>query len=165
MRRHMGRKPLVVGAVLGLIFGAWNLVTTWLQPLSDDTPAALLRFYGPLLVVWAVLGFLAARRTGRLSSGASASTAVAFAAASVFVAFNFFRINLFLSELTGRSDWQNLVGRFDTSGFNSLRLFVNLDFLKGTPLVIGVLTALGAVLGTAAGTLGQLFAHHGRRTA
>lgn len=165
MRTDMSGKPLVVGAVLGLIFGAWNLVTTWQQPLSDDTPAALLRFYGPLLAIWALLAFLAARQTGRLSSGTSTGTAVAFAAATIFVAFNFLRINLFLSDLTGRSDWQNLIGRFSTSGSNSLRLFVNLDFMKGTPLVIAVLTALGAALGTAGGILGQLSARHGRRTA
>jgi hypothetical protein len=37
------------------------------------------------------------------------------------------RVNLFLAELTARADWQNMMRRFDSSGFDSLRLFVNVD--------------------------------------
>jgi hypothetical protein len=156
---------LAIGSAAGLVFGAWNLAWTWLRPLEDDTPAALLRFYGPLFLIWTVVAFLAARRAGRLSSGALAGTRVAFATVCVFVVLNFVRVNLFLNELTGRTDWQNLMGRFNASGFNSLRLFVNLDYLKGTLFVVGFLTLLGAVLGTAAGTIGRLTARDGIETA
>ena len=29
-----------------MVFGAWDLAWTWLRPLEDDTPTALLRFCG-----------------------------------------------------------------------------------------------------------------------
>src|SRR5262245_28116783 len=41
---------------------------------------------------------------------------IAFGTFCVFVALNFLRVNLFLEQLTGRPDWQNMMVRFRASG-------------------------------------------------
>jgi hypothetical protein len=145
--------PLLLGLVVGLIFGGVNLIVTWLYPLLDDTPVTLLRFYGPMFLVWAAAAFRATRRSGRLWAGVSTGFAVAFATFCVFDLLVLLRVNLFLSELANRDDWQNMVQRFRASEFDSLRLFVNLDYLKGAPLKIGVASAIGAVMGMIGGSI------------
>src|SRR5262249_56411007 len=35
-----------LGLLLGLVFGTWNLIGTWLDPLADDSSLALLTFFG-----------------------------------------------------------------------------------------------------------------------
>jgi hypothetical protein len=150
------RRTVFLGLAVGLIFGSVNLFMTWRDPLADDTPAALLRFYGPMFATWALASFLAARRTGRVFSGIATGLTVAFA---TFIAFDLLilvRVNLFLQELTGRSDWQNMMMRFRISDSDSLRLFVNVDYLTGAPLKLGVSCAVGAIIGTVGGSLGHL---------
>ena len=154
--QRIGNTPLLLGLIVGLVFGSVNLVFTWLDPLEDDTPGALLRFYGPMFLVWALASFRAARRSGRLSSGVTTGMAVAFATFCVFDVLVLLRVNLFLNELTGRADWQNMMMRFRASDVDSLRLFVNLDYVKGAPFKIGVATAIGAVMGTIGASLGLL---------
>ena len=150
------KRTVLLGLALGLIFGSANLLITWLYPLADDNPAALLKFYGPMFFMWALASFRAARRTGRLLSGISTGLIVAGA---TFVAFDLLilaRINLFLPELTARADWQNMMARFRASGGDSLRLFVNIDYLTGAPLKLAVSCAIGVAMGTLGGVLGQL---------
>ena len=149
-------RALLLGLMVGLVFGSVNLLVTWLDPVADDTPAALLRFYGPMFFVWALASFRASRRSGRLLPGVAAGLIVAFA---TFVAFDLLillRVNLFLGELTGRADWQDMMMRFRASDIDSLRLFVNLDYVKGAPLKLGVSCAIGVVMGAIGGVLGQL---------
>jgi hypothetical protein len=154
--RRVVNSPLVLGLIVGVIFGSVNLAFTWRDPLEDDSPGALLRFYGPMFCVWALASFRAARRGGRLLSGVMTGTIVAFATFCVFDALILLRVNLFLNDLTGRADWQNLMTRFNASGSDSLRLFVNIDYIKGAPLKIGVASAIGAVMGVIGGSLGRL---------
>jgi hypothetical protein len=154
---------LLLGLIVGLVFGAVNLVFTWLYPLDDDSPAALLRFYGPMFFVWVLASFRAARRSGRLLSGVAAGMTVAFATFCVFDVLVLLRVNLFLNDLTGRSDWQTMVMRFRGSGFDSLRLFVNLDYIKAAPLKIVAASMIGVVMGVIGGSLGRL--RHRRTTA
>jgi hypothetical protein len=161
--RRLVDNPLLLGLIVGFVFGLLNLVFTWLRPLGDDSPAALLRFYGPMFFVWAVASFRAARRSGRLWSGVTTGMIVAFATFCIFVVMVLLRVNLFLNDLTGRADWRNMVTRFSSSGFDSLRLFVNLDYIKGAPLKIGVASLIGVVTGTIGGALGWL--RHGRTIA
>src|SRR5262245_4270657 len=99
MRERKPLPTLVVGLLVGLIFGSVNLVYTWLAPLADDTPGALLRFYGPMFAIWAMAAFRAARRTGRLLSGVTTGVIVAFATFVAYEALILMRINLFLDEL------------------------------------------------------------------
>ena len=43
---------VTLGLGLGAGFGLWNLVATRLDPLAEDTPIALLVFYGPMFAIW-----------------------------------------------------------------------------------------------------------------
>jgi hypothetical protein len=65
MRRSaLVNNPLLLGLMVGLAFGAVNLVVTWMYPVADDTPGALLMFYGPMFLLWALAAFRATRRSG-----------------------------------------------------------------------------------------------------
>lgn len=139
--------------MVGLVFGLVNLALSWLYPLADDTPVALLRFYGPMFLVWAFASFRASRRSGRLWSGVSTGLTVAFATFLVYDVLILLRVNLFLDELTGRDDWQSMMARFRASDLDSLRLFVNLDYLKQAPLKLGVSCAIGALMGALGGSM------------
>jgi hypothetical protein len=149
-------RPVALGIVIGLMFGAMNLLVTWLYPVADDTPAALLVFYGPMFFLWTFAAFRATRRSGRLLSGVTTGMLVAFATFCVFDLLVILRVNLFLGELTGRADWRNMMWRFQASGFDSLRLFVNLDYLKGAPLKIATASTIGAFMGIGGGFVARL---------
>jgi hypothetical protein len=128
--RRLLDRPLLVGCVLGLVFGIVDLVFTWVEPLSDDSIPALLRFYGPMFLSWAFVSFRAVRRSGRLSTGVATGFVVAFGTFCVFYVVNLLRVNLFLAELIGREDWQSMTQRFRVSEVDSLRVFVNVEYLK-----------------------------------
>jgi hypothetical protein len=150
------RSALFLGMAVGLVFGAANLVFTWLDPLADDTPAALLRFYGPMFFVWALASFRAVRHTGRLISGVVTGLSVAFGTFLIFELLIFVRLNLFLNELTGRADWKDLVTRSLAANGDGLRSFVNLDYVRGAPLKAVVSCVIGAIMGSVGGLLGHL---------
>ncbi len=156
MRWESSRTSLFLGLIAGLGFGFADLALTWVNPIEDDSPLVLLRFYGPMFLLWGVVAFNAARSTGRLRSGVAAGMVVAFATFSVIVVLNFLRVNLFLDELTDRADWQSMMMRFRAGGAEHLRLFVNLDYLRGTPFKIAVATGFGGVFGVLGGALGWL---------
>jgi hypothetical protein len=150
------KSRLRLGLLVGLIFGAVNLVFSWLFPMEDDTIPALLRFYGPMFFVWALASFRASRRDERLLSGVLTGFVVAFGTFCVFDLVNLLRVNLFLYELTGRADWRSMMARFRASGFDDLRIFVTLDYIKDAPLKIGAASIIGALMGTIGGSLGRL---------
>ena len=129
--------------------------------MAEDTPSALLAFYGPMFSVWAVAAFFATRRTGRVSTGVATGAIVAFGTFCVYCLLVFLRVNLLLDELTGRADWQNLMLRFRASGYESLRTFVNIENIKGAPFKIGVASAIGAGMGSSAAHWAGL--RHGRQ--
>ena len=148
-------RPLLLGFVLGLVFGVVDLLFTWIAPLSDDSIPALLRFYGPMFFSWAFVSFRSVRRSGRLSNGVTTGLVVAFGTFCVFYVLNVVRVNLFLADLTGRTDWQNMMRNFRGSEFDSLRMFVNVEYLKGAPFKIGVASLIGAVMGLAGGGIAR----------
>jgi len=156
MRRRLLLDSLRIGVVTGLVFGLVDLLLTWLRPFEADSGWVLLRFYGPMFSVWLVVSFRAARETRRLSSGVAAGLAVAFGTFCIFVLANFVRVNLFFDQLMLSPDWHNMMMRFRTSGSASARLFVNLDYIKGTPFKIGFFTALGGVFGILGGSFARL---------
>ena len=154
--RRLANNPLLLGLIVGFVFGSVNLVFTWLYPLDDDSPGHLLRFYGLMFFVWALVSFRAARHSGRLLSGVTTGLIVAFATFCIYDILVLLRVNLFLNDLTGREDWQNMMMRFHGSGFDSLRLFVNLDYIKGLPLKTSVASAIGGIMGLVGGSVSQL---------
>jgi hypothetical protein len=66
-----------------------------------------------------------------------------------------------LTDVTSRQDWQNMMATFQTSGFQSLRAFVNYTYLTGAVFKIPVASAIGAMTGL----VGGLLAAVGRRAA
>jgi hypothetical protein len=79
---------------------------------------------------------------------------IAFAASCVFDAMVILRANLLLSEITDRADWRNMLWRFQASGFDSLRTFIDVDYIKGAPLKIAVASVIGTFMGVIGGTVG-----------
>ena len=140
---RIAHRPLHLGFLIGILFGSWNVLYSWLFPLADDTPTALLAFYGPMFSLWAAAAFIATRRTGSLLTGITSGAVVAFATFCVYDLFVVLRVNLFLNELTGRTDWRYFMEKFRTSGYESLRTFVNIENIKGAPLKIGVASLIG----------------------
>ena len=152
----MADRPLLLGFVLGLVFGVVDLLLTWMAPLSDDSIPALLRFYGPMFCSWTFASFRSVRRSGRLTRGVTTGIVVASGTFCVFCVFNLLRVNLFLAELTGRTDWQSMMQRFRASESDNLRVFVNVEYLKDAPLKIAVASVIGAVMGLVGATFGRL---------
>jgi hypothetical protein len=141
---------------MGAAFGLWNLIATKLDPMAEDTPVALLLFYGPMFVIWGLAGFVASRRSGRVLDGVKIGATVAFVSFVVYVLTQFVRVNLFLDALTQRSDWQNLMARFQNSGYQSLRWYVNYVGITGAPFKILVASCIGAGTGLVGGVIGIL---------
>jgi hypothetical protein len=150
------RSALALGLVLGTAFGVWNVVAASLAPLQEDTPSSLLLFYGPMFATWGVAGLAATRRSDRLADGASAGALVACATFVVLTIIVIGRVNLSLDVTSQRPDWQNLVARFDSSGFASLRAYANYVYLTGAPFKILVASTLGAAFGFIGGCIGRM---------
>ena len=143
-----------VGCALGLALGLWNLITFWLNPL-DDSVSGMLVVYVPMFVSWSVAGFVAGKRTGRLTDAAKAGAVIACSTFTVFWIANIVRVNLFLDLLREWPGWQQtVVARYRESGFESFRVFTNYEYLKDAPLKIAVPTAIGAMLASIGGLAG-----------
>jgi len=149
------KKILGLGLLLGAGFGLWNLIATRLDPLAEDTPMALLAFYGPMFATWGIVGFRASRRTRRLLDAVTVGAAVAFVTFVVYTFAVIVRVNLFLDTMSLRPDWQNLMGRFQASGFASLRVYANYEYVTGVPFKIFVASIIGAGTGLVGGSLGS----------
>jgi hypothetical protein len=148
------RKAAALGLVLGAGFGLWNLIATLSNPLADDDLWPLLTFYGPMFTIWGIAGFVTARRSGRLLDAVKVGATVAGVTFVVYTLAVILRVNLFLDVMTGRSDWQNLMVRFPASGFNSLRGYINYEYVTGAPFKILVASMIGVVTATVGGLLG-----------
>ena len=99
-----------LGALLGVAFGAWNLVASWRDQLADDSVGALLTFYGPMFAAWALPALSRRDGSGRILDGLKVGVTVAFATFVVFALANLLRVNLFLDAIRDRADWQNVIG-------------------------------------------------------
>ena len=141
------RNSILFGISLGAVFGLWNLVISILNPVAEDSAAALLTFYGPMFILWGAAGFIAFAESHRLRDATRRGGIIALVTFVVFTIFVGVRDNLLLEELTRRADWQNLMVRFHDSGFESLRLYVNYVGVTGAPLKLAVATSIGAAMG------------------
>ena len=162
-RGYQMKRFVILGLVVGVGFGLWDLIVTLLNPLAEDDPSALLLFYGPMFAIWGLAGFVASRRTGRIIDAVKVGAIVAFATFVVFDLAVIVRVNVFLDILTQRSDWQNLLVRFQASGFKSLRAYANYEYITGSPFKILVATMIGAVMGLVGGCFGSLAGRSMRR--
>jgi hypothetical protein len=156
MTAREARPFALVGCAVGLALGSWNLIAFWLNPF-DDSVGGMLSVYGPMFVSWSVVGFLVARRTGRLADAVKAGTVFAFATFALFWIANIVRVNLFLDVLQEWPGWQEtVVARYRESGFESFRAFTNYEYLIDAPLKLAVPTVIGALLASIGGLAGRL---------
>ena len=153
------RGALVVGLALGAVFSVLNVVSAYVAPLEDDTLSVIAAFYGPMFVAWGIAGFLASRGSERLTDGIKAGTLVALGTFIVLTIVVIVRVNLSLAVMSQRPDWRNLVTRFGSSGFSSLRAYVNYIYLTGAPFKIFVATSIGAVFGLLGGCISLVLRH------
>lgn len=144
--------PAMLGLAMGTVLGVLNLIATARDPLADDEGAEMLVFAALVLLAWSATGFVAARRTRRVADGVKAGIVIGLAMMAVFHLAAIVRVNLFLDLIRDRGDWQNLLARFGGSGFSSLRAYANDEYLRSTPLVVGIGAAAGAVAGLLGGT-------------
>lgn len=152
---------LPLGLMLGAAFGVWNVLYTWLAPMADDTPLALLTFYGSMFVVWAGAALRTFRRTGQLREAIKTGATIGCVTFVVFNLTILIRGNVFLETLSQRLDWQGLLVNYRRSGFDSLRTYMNYVYVSGMPIV----AFIGAVLGSASGLIGGLAGTLGRQRA
>ena len=148
-----------LGMMLGAGFGAWNLVYTGLAPFAEDTPVALVSVYGPMFTMWSVAGFIASRRTGKLTEAIKVGATVGLVTFVVFDLAVLVRANLFLDAISQRSDWRGLLANYQVSGFGSLRMYVNYMYATGIPLIF----LIGAMIGAGSGLLGGFMGSVGRQ--
>ena len=145
--------PARLGLIIGITFGAWNLLWTWLRPLADDSIPALLAFYGPMFFAWGVASYFAAAPSGSVRRGALSGMVVAFTTFCALDLMVIARANIFLNDLAGRPDWRALVDRFDGSGFDSFRTYINWHYITQAPNKIVVATLIGTAVGAIGGGL------------
>jgi hypothetical protein len=156
MTVHEARWLAIVGCAWGLVLGCANLAAFWLDPL-DDSASGMLLLYGPMFASWGIAGFVAARRTGRLTDAVKAGTVFAFSTFAIFWIANLVRVNLFLDVLREWPGWQQtMVARYRASGFESFRTFTNYAYLMDAPLKLAVPTVFGAVLASLGGFAGLI---------
>jgi hypothetical protein len=150
------KQKLLLGVALGVFFGAWNVLAAWVAPLADDTLSAVLAFYGPMFLTWVVAGFAAGRRSGRAADGGLTGAVVALATFTVLTAIVIGRMNLSLEATSARPDWRNLMSRYPSSGFSSLRAYANYVYITGAPFKLFVATSIGALCGAIGGGIGSI---------
>jgi hypothetical protein len=142
--------PLTLGLGFGTALGAFNLISTAVDPLSDDSAAVMLTFAALLLSAWSLVAFVAGRRTRNFRDAVVAGVLVGAATLVMYNLANYIRVNVFLDTIQHRDDWRNLMVRYRESNFHSLRAFVNYDYALPTFLV----TSLGAAAGCLSGVIG-----------
>ena len=148
---------LAVGLVLGVVFSVLNVISAYVAPLADDSLTAIAAFYGPMFLAWGLAGFAAARNSRKPLVGLKTGALVAFGTFVVLTIVVIVRVNLSLPLMTQRPDWQNLIARFNASGFENLRTYVNYEYLKGAPFKILVASTIGAVFGFLGGCMSLAF--------
>jgi hypothetical protein len=142
------------GMGLGFVLGSYNLISTLIAPLGEDTPLGMLSGLAVVMLLWALSGFAAERRTARFWEATKAGAVVGFVSLGLFHIAVILRLNIFLDVVSQRSDWHGMIMNFQESGFKSLRAYANWKYFEWS----GVVLFLGMIAGGVCGTLGGLVA-------
>ena len=155
--------PLTWGLTIGIIFGGWQLVDTAIEPLADDSGGTMAVLLGSLLLLWTLTSVAASLRSRQFTHAILAGTLAGLATMAVLDVSAILRVNIFLEEIRYREDWINLMARFDASGFQSLRMYANWEYFRGTPVILGLGALGGAMCGAIAGVISAMTAMPLRR--
>jgi len=157
--------PVTWGLLLGIAFGTFQLLSTAVEPLADDTPRAMLGLLGTLLMFWIAIGVAAGRPTRRFRDAIVAGVLAGVVTMAVILVTSIVRVNVFLDEIQHRDDWVNLVARFEASGLQSLRSYANWEYVRGIPFGLALGALVGGLCGTVAGVINGISRpHHLLRT-
>ena len=102
---------------------------------------------------------VAERSSGRFRDAVVAGVLVGAATMAVLHVSAIVRVNVFLEQIRDRGDWVNLLSRFQASGYESLRVYANYEYLRQSPLLL----ALGAIVGGLCGSVGGAISGIGRK--
>lgn len=145
--------PLAWGVLIGVVLGTWQLIDTAAEPLAEDTPGAMIGIVGTMLVSWTLASMAAALPSRRFTHALVAGVIAGVATMAVVDVTSILRVNLFLDEIRHRDDWVNLMARFEASGVQSLRVYANWEYVRGTPIVLALGAVAGGVCGALAGVM------------
>lgn len=151
--------PVAWGLAIGGAAGSLQLLDTAIAPLREDTPGVMLVIVGALILFWIATSAVAKRSSGSFRDAVIAGVVVGAATMAVLHVSAIVRVNVFLDQIRDREDWVNLLSRFHASGYQSLRVYANYEYLRLSPLLL----ALGAVAGGLCGTVGGLINGIGRK--
>jgi hypothetical protein len=148
--------PLAWGVLIGVMLGTWQLVDTAAEPLAEDTPGVMIGIVGAMLVSWTLASIAAALPSRRFTHALVAGIIAGVATMAVIDLTSILRVNLFLDEIRHRDDWANLMARFEASGVQSLRVYANWEYVRGTPIVLALGAVAGGVCGSVAGVVNRI---------
>jgi signal transduction histidine kinase len=148
--------PPAWGLVIGVVLGALQLADTAFEPLSDDTAGAMMRILATMLVLWTLASIAAGRPSRRFRDALVAGALAGVATMAVINLTAILRVNIFLDEIRYRDDWINLVARFEASGSRSLREYANWEYVRATPMVLGLGAVAGGLCGAVAGVVNRM---------
>lgn len=157
------RLPSMIGLAIGAALGVWNLIGTALWPLADDDALAMLRWIVALAVMWGAAVVILTRGTRRPAHAVMVGAVLGAATMLVFDATAIVRVNVFLDAIRHREDWQNLMARYQQSGFRSLRAYANYEYAALTPMVIALGTIAGAITGGVVRSVARAYSPLGNR--
>lgn len=149
--------PAAWGLAIGLAAGTLLLLDTAIEPLADDDAGAMIAVLMILSLLWVATSVAAGRRAQRFRDAVTAGLLVGLATMLAIHVAAIVRVNVFLEQIRHREDWINLVSRFRASGFQSLRMYANYEYLSGSPFLLGFGAAAGTVCGLVGGAINGMF--------
>jgi hypothetical protein len=144
---------VALGCLLSLGVVAINVVLpllpAQLAPLRQavETGSEIVSWLGVLLL-WAVAGFLAWRRSGKLGAALKAGALAALVSMGMVMLTFALVDNLFLGLVSRQPE---KIWGFAHSGYQSMRAYINHGLLRGLLFALPVMTAAGALLGALGG--------------
>jgi hypothetical protein len=148
--------PFSWGLLIGAVLGSLQLLNTATAPLADDDGASMVLALAVILVLWMLASMSARVRVRSFKHSVIAGALAGLATMMVFDITSILRVNIFLDQIRHRDDWINLVARFEASGFRSLRVYANWEYLRGTPVILMLGAAAGGFCGAVAGAISQI---------
>lgn len=156
MQRIWKQQGVIFGLLLGVLaIGAiiWTnvLFPTFESDSEYETTYAIA--YIAIFLFFALVGFLASRKTNRLLSGTWAGAITALLGIGIAMLTFFVVDNIFLNIVSHQVD--KIYG-FQHSTFHTMRDYINAGLLRGVITVLPVIAVVGAVCGTLGAALQKL---------
>ena len=145
--------PVAWGLSIGLAAGTLQLLDTAIAPLREDTSVVMLVIAGALMLFWIMTSAVAKRPSGSFRDAVIAGVLVGTATMAVIHISAIVRVNVFLDQIRAREDWVNLLSRFHASGYQSLRVYANYEYLRQSPLLLALGVVAGGFCGTVSGVI------------